>query len=46
MPEIWKAIKDIRAAEGKTQRELAKEYEVSQPLIGNILRGETWAHVK
>jgi hypothetical protein len=35
----------IRSLLGYTQRQIASMFNVSQPLIGNILRRETWKHI-
>lgn len=43
------AVREIReryAAGGVTQRQLAREYGVSQNAIGQVLRRVTWAHVE
>jgi hypothetical protein len=35
-----------RSAEGATQTALARQFGVSQPLIGQIIRRAAWAHVE
>jgi len=39
-------VLEIRAATGRTHRELAYEYGVDQGTIGKITRRETWAHLR
>lgn len=43
--EEVKAIWNAYAAGGITQAELAKMYNTSQPVIGGIVRGESWSTV-
>ncbi|MFJ8153985.1 endonuclease domain-containing protein [Streptomyces sp. NPDC094468] len=43
--EVVRALRDRYAAGGVTQRELAREYGVSQNAVGQVLRRVTWAHV-
>lgn len=38
-------INAIRAAEGVSQRKLAKQYGVGQSQIQRILAGESWSHI-
>lgn len=38
------AVRSIRA-DSRPQREIARDYGVSQPLIGMVKRGEIWRHV-
>jgi hypothetical protein len=42
------AVREIRAAyaHGATQRQLAEAYDVTQPLIGYIVRREIWKHLE
>ena len=39
-------IKKLYKGGGITQTELAKEYQVSQATISDILRGRTWVQVR
>lgn len=40
----WELVREIRSlsAAGASQRELARKFQVSQPNIGYIVRGESW----
>lgn len=39
------AVLAIRGRRGESQRKLAKEFGVTQPMIGYVQRGEFWGHV-
>lgn len=41
------AVKEIRRryADGESQTALGKAFGVSQPAIGHVVRGESWAHI-
>lgn len=38
-------IRSLYAAGGLSQRDIARNYNVSQPLIGKIIKRDLWAHV-
>jgi len=38
-------VLEIRSSVGISQRRLAKQYGISQPMVGFILRRENWKHV-
>lgn len=40
------AVMKIRAARGKSQRELGEAFGVSQSTIGTVRRGEKWSHIR
>ncbi|WP_238538481.1 hypothetical protein [Nitrolancea hollandica] len=41
-----RAIRRIFASGGITRRDLAKQFGVSNVVIGNILSGKSWSHVQ
>jgi len=38
-------IRERYAAEGVSQKQLAEDYDIGQPQVGNIVRGDKWPHI-